>query len=48
MSIKEIEALELAEWLAEQAELDAQPIAKGYCWMCEGYTCRCEEFKLLD
>lgn len=24
------------------------PVYKGYCWMCECYSCKCEEYGLLD
>jgi hypothetical protein len=26
----------------EQAELDAMPLLKGYCFMCEYYNCDCD------
>lgn len=44
MTLKEIEALELAEYLAKEAE--QEETYKGYCYECEHYVCHCVEYKL--
>jgi hypothetical protein len=45
MTLEQIEQAELEAYLKEEARIDALPLIKGYCFMCEYYNCDCEDSK---